>query len=230
MFLFWQIPFLATWTWCLPLVACFTSVAEAQSIYTCVDEKGRTITSDRLIAECADRKQRELSSSGTVKREIGPNPTVQERVNQEKKSQLEQDFQARDLAIKRLNQALLLRYPSRLVHDQQRAAALVPVNEIITAGSVYRNIELAEQRKMIVSELERYAKDPAKTPAALKNRMAENQSNVEARARFSANQAQEKIRVDLRFDEELVRLNPLWATVIQPLSGAASTPQRSPPR
>ena len=148
-------------------------------------------------------------------------------MNQEKKSQLEQDFQSRDLAIKRLNQALLLRYPSRLVHDQQRAAALVPVNEITTTGSFHRTIELTEQRKMISSELERYAKDPAKTPAALKNRMAENQSNVEAQARFSAHQAQEKIRIDLRFDEELVRLSPLWAAVIQPLSGAASTPQRS---
>ena len=224
MLLFWQIPFLATWTWCLPLVACFTSVAEAQSIYTCIDEKGRTITSDRLIAECADRKQRELSSSGTVKREVEPNPTARERIAQEKKTQLEQDFQTRDIEAKRFNQALLWRYPGQLVHDKQRAAALVQVDEITKAGSFYRNIELAEQRKILASELERYAKDRAQAPVALKKQMAENQSNIETQARFSANQAQEKIRINLRFDEELVRLRPLWATVIQPLSGAASTP------
>lgn len=228
MLLFWQIPFLATWTWYLPLVACFASAAEAQSIYTCIDGKGRTITSDRLIAECADRKQRELSSSGTVKREVVPNPTAREQVAQEKKAQLERDFQTRDIETKRLNQALLWRYPSRLVHDKQRAAALVQIDEITKAGSFYRNIELAEQRKILASELERYAKDPAQAPTALKKRMAENQSSVESQARFSADQAQEKIRVNLRFDEELARLSPLWAAVIQFLSDAASTPQPPP--
>ena len=228
MLLFWRIPSTATWAWCLLLVACLARTAEAQSIYTCIDGKGRTITSDRLIAECADRKQRELSSSGTVKREVGPNPTAQERVAQEKKAQLEQDFQTRDIETKRLNQALLWRYPSRLVHDKQRTAALVQVDEITKAGSFYRNIELAEQRKILASELERYAKDPAQAPAVLKKQMAENQSNIELQARFSADQVQEKIRINLRFDEELARLSPLWPVVIEAPSGAASTPQPQP--
>ena len=228
MLLLWRVPFAATWAWCLPVVACLARTAEAQSIYTCIDEKGRTITSDRLIAECADRKQRELSSSGAVKREVGPNPTVQERAIQEKKAQLEQDIRARDIETKRQNQALLLRYPSRLIHEKQRAAALVQVDEVTTAGYFYRNIELAEQRKILDTELERYAKDPAQVPAALKKRMAENQSNIELLARFRTDQAQEKIRINLRFDEELARLSPLWPVVIETPGGAATTPQPPP--
>ena len=44
----------------------------AQGIYTCVDAKGRRLTSDRPIMECIDREQNELSAGGTVRAQDRP--------------------------------------------------------------------------------------------------------------------------------------------------------------
>ena len=54
-------------------------------IYTCVDAKGRKITSDRPIVDCIDREQVELNPSGTVRRKVGPSLTAQERAAEEAK-------------------------------------------------------------------------------------------------------------------------------------------------
>jgi hypothetical protein len=201
----------------LCLAACFCATASAQSIYTCVDAKGRKLTADRPIAECTDRTQRELSSTGTVRREIGPSLTAQELAAQDAKEKLAAESRARDVENKRRDRALLLRYPNRAVHDQERATALAQVEEVIKAASK-RTGELAEQRKTIDSELEFYLKDPSKAPLALKRRIEENDKSVAVQKRFIAEQDQEKKRVNLRFDEELVKLKPLWV-----LAGGAST-------
>lgn len=183
--------------------------ASAQGIYTCVDAKGRKITADRPIAECNDRVQRELNKTGTVRREIGPSLTAQELAAQEAKDKLAREAQARELENKRRDRALLLRYPSRAVHDKERATALAQVDEVIKAASK-RTSELAEQRKGIDSELEFYAADPGKAPVELKRRIDENNRSVTVQKQFIAEQDQEKKRVNLRFDEELAKLKPLW--------------------
>ena len=45
--------------------------------------KGRRLTSDRPILECIDREQKELTSSGTVKRTLKPSLTVEEQARAE---------------------------------------------------------------------------------------------------------------------------------------------------
>ena len=199
----------------LVLASCLCGEAAAQSIYTCVDAKGRKITADRPIAECMDRTQQELTRSGRVRREVGPSLTAQERVAQEEKERLQAEARAREVEEKRRDRALLLRYPSRSVHDQERITALAQIDEVIKAASK-RTLELAEQRKAINNEFEFYVKDPAKAPPELKRRLEENDSSAAVQKRFIADQEQEKKRVNLRFDEELVKLKQLWA-----LAGAA---------
>ena len=184
--------------------------AGAQDIYSCVDARGRTITADRPIPECIDRTQRELSRYGLVKRQIGPSLTAHEQAAQDEKDRQAAEMRAREAEEKRRDRALLLRYPTRAVHDQERAAALVQIDEVIKA-SIKRRGELAEQRKAIASELEFYAKDPSKAPASLKRRLEENEGSVAVQQKFIADQEQEKKRVNLRFDEELVKLKQLWA-------------------
>lgn len=196
----------------LVLAAAVCTSASAQSIYTCVDAKGRKITADRPIAECTDRTQRELNKTGTVRREIGPSLTAQEFAAQEAKDKLVRDAEARELENKRRDRALLLRYPSRAVHDQERTTALAQVDEVIKAAAK-RTSELAEQRKAIDSELEFYAIDPSKAPLALKRRIDENNKSVMVQKQFIAEQELEKKRVNLRFDEELAKLKPLWVMV-----------------
>ncbi|MGH8833250.1 MAG: DUF4124 domain-containing protein [Polaromonas sp.] len=197
---------------------CLCGNAAAQGIYTCVDGKGRKITADRPIAECLDRTQQELTRSGLVKRQVGPSLTAQERAAQEEKDKLAAEARAREAEDKRRDRALLLRYPSRTVHDQERATALAQIDEVIKAASK-RTVELAEQRKAIDSEYEFYVKDPAKAPPSLKRRLEENDHSVVVQKKFILDQEQEKKRVNLRFDEELVKLKQLWA-----LAGVAVNP------
>lgn len=192
------------------LAACLGGAVHAQGIYSCVDGKGRRITADRPIAECIDRQQREINPSGTVKRVVGPSLTAQERAALEEKEKLAAEARAREAEEKRRDRALLLRYPSRAVHDKERAEALEQIDVVIKAASK-RATELATQRKAIDADLEFYKSDPTKAPPTLKRRLEENDSSVAVQKRFIAEQDAEKKRVNLRFDEELAKLNQLWA-------------------
>lgn len=194
--------------------------AAAQGIYTCVDAKGRTLTADRPIVECLDRTQQELTRTGTVRRVIGPSLTAEERAAQEAREKQAAEVRAREAEEKRRDRALLLRYPNRAVHDQERAAALAQIDEVIKASSK-RTRELAEQRKAIDNEFEFYVKDPSRAPPSLKRRLEDNESSVAVQKRFIADQEQEKKRVNARFDEELAKLSQLWAM-------AAKVPVQAP--
>lgn len=200
---------------------CAAGSAQAQGIYTCVDAKGRKLTADRQIAECMDRTQQELSTTGTVKRTVGPSLTAQERAAQEEKDRQAAEVRAREFEEKRRDRALLLRYPNRGVHDQERQTALAQVDEVIKASSK-RTQELAEQRKSIDAEFEFYVKDPSKAPGTLKRRLEENQGSVLVQKRFIDDQEQEKKRVNLRFDEELVKLRQLWAQAAAPATASSA--------
>ncbi|OGB02010.1 MAG: DUF4124 domain-containing protein [Burkholderiales bacterium RIFCSPHIGHO2_12_FULL_61_11] len=192
-------------------VACLGGNAAAQGIYTCVDAKGRTLTADRPIIECLDRSQQELTRSGTVKRQIGPSLTAHEQAAQQEKDRRAAELRAREAEEKRRDRALLLRYPSRAVHDQERATALSQIDEVIKASSK-RTLELVEHRKAVNSEFEFYVKDPSKAPSALKRRLEENDSSMLVQKKFILDQELEKKRVNRRFDEELVKLKELWAS------------------
>ncbi len=186
-------------------------IASAQGIYSCVDAKGRKITADRPIIECIDRTQQELSRSGRVKREIGPSLTAQERAALEEKERQAAEVRAREAEEKRRDRALLIRYPTRAEHDKERAIALDQVDEVIKASSK-RTVELADQRRAIDAELEFYAKDPSRVPGSLKRKVDENVRSIDVQKKFIVDQEGEKKRVSRRFDEELLKLSPLWAS------------------
>lgn len=209
----------------LPLgLTLLVGAAAAQDIYSCVDGKGRTITADRPIAECIDRTQRELSRSGLVKRQLGPSLTAHEQAAQDEKDRQAAEIRAREAEDRRRDKALLQRYPTRAVHDQERATALLQIDEVIKASSKRRS-ELAGQRKAIASELEFYVKDPSRAPASLKRRLEENESSVAVQQKFIADQEQEKKRVNLRFDEELAKLKQLWVLMRSPVNADARSPR-----
>lgn len=194
----------------------------AQSIYTCVNAKGQRLTSDRPIAECVDREQKELNPSGTVKRRVGPSLTAQERAAEEEKARKAEEERARLAEDRRIERALLSRYPDKAAHDKERASALSQIDEVIKAANK-RLGELAAQRKTIDAELEFYKKDPGKVPAALRRRIEEHEQSVAVQKRFIGDQDAEKTRVNRRFDEELVRLTALWA---KGRTSPASVPSR----
>ena len=181
-------------------------------IYTCVDAKGRKLTADRPIAECMDREQQVLNPSGTVKAKVGPVLTASERLEVEKKEKKELEDQAKLAEEKRRNRALLIRYPSKQVHDQERSEALAQITAVIKAATT-RMEELARQRTAIDQEMEFYKAEPTKAPSYLRRQIEENTQSHSVQTRFVAEQEAEARRVNLRFDDELIRLRQLWTTV-----------------
>ena len=181
------------------------------SIYSCVDKLGRKLTSDRPIADCIDREQRELGPSGTVRRVIGPTLTDHERAAAEVQRRKVQDERYRIIEERRRERVLTARYPDQATHDTERAAALALVDEVSDAAAK-RIIDLRQQRKALDLEMEFYRKDPAKAPMNLRRQLAENDEGVQEQQRFLAAQDQEKNRINRRFDAELLQLTRLWAT------------------
>lgn len=184
-------------------------------IYSCTDSKGRRLTSDRPIPECLDREQRELGKTGIVKRVVPPSYTAEERAKIEEQRKAEELQRARVAEEKRRDRALLVRYPNQAMHDKERADALLQIDEVV--GAVNKRQEaLTRQRKEIDVELEFYQGDVNKAPSWLKRKLEDNEQQVQIQKRFLADQAQEKQRINGRFDEELAKLKQLWANGIRP--------------
>ena len=181
----------------------------AQSIYTCIDSKGRRLTHDRPIAECTDREQRELYSNGTVKRSIGPALTEREADLEEQRQRKDAEERAKVTEARRRDRALITRYQNVAAHDAERAEALRQVDEVMAFG-FKRMAELDQQRTRLDSEFEFYKHDPSTVPPQLKQKAADHAADVAAQRRFIADQELEKKRVNARFDAELARLKQLW--------------------
>lgn len=193
----------------LHVLAQQASTANA-GIYSCVDAKGRKLTSDRPIPDCIDREQRLLNPSGTVRTIVGPTLTGPERRALEAKQRREAEERARQAEEKRRERALLVRYPNRATHDKEREEAIAQIN-VVRQAALNRVKELQHQRKELDTELEFYVKDPSKVPPSLRRLVEENDKSMEVQERFIADQDAEIVRLNARFDEELVRLQQLWA-------------------
>jgi hypothetical protein len=204
------------------LVAAWAAQAAAQAIYTCVDAKGRRLTADRPIAECLDREQRELNPSGTVRRKVGPSLTAVERAAEEEKARIAAEEQARADEEKKRERALLVRYPNQASHDKERTAALSVGQEGIAAATK-RLAELVQQRSAMAAEAEPFSGNLAKMPPVLKRRIEDNEHQQADQKRFLSFQATERQRLEVRFNDELARLKPLWIQQpVVPLAAASS--------
>ena len=201
--------------------------AMAQGIYTCVDDKGRKLTSDRPIAECMDRAQKELNPSGTVRRVLAPPPTAKDRAALEEKEKADADERSKAAEEKLRDRALLKRYPDRAGHDKERAVALELVNNAIKTATK-RSDDLTAQRKGIITELEFYKSSPGKAPPALKRRLDETDGNIAAQKRVLAGQEVEKKHTTQRFDTEAAKLKPQWDAAGASTAAAAPNSPKKP--
>ena len=205
--------------------------AAAQGIYTCVDDKGRKLTSDRPIPECMDRAQKELNPSGTVRRVLAPPPTAQDRAALEEKEKEKEKADAEErtkkLEEKRRDRALMSRYPDRASHDKQRVAALELVNDVIQTATK-RVQELTDQRKAIGTELDFYKSSPGKLPPAIKRRLDETEANLVTQKRLISDQEAEKKRITERFDAEAIKLKPQWGAAEASASAGPANSVKKP--
>lgn len=180
-----------------------------QGIYTCTDAQGRKLTSDRPIPSCNDREQVVLNPSGTVKARLGPTLTALERADLEAKRKLEMEERARLEEEKRRDRALLIRYPSQAAHDKERLEAHTQVGVVRNAVEG-RMEELLRQQTALNVEFEFYVKDPGKAPPSLRRQSEDLTQSLIVQRRFVSDLDAETRRINVRFDEELVRLKQLW--------------------
>ena len=181
----------------------------AQSIYTCVDDNGRRLTSDRPIAACMDRVQRELNPSGSLRRVLTPPPPAKSREQLVAEEKAESEVRMRRAEEIRNDRALRIRYPDRASHDEARAAALAQVSDVIKTATE-RTQELTDQRVAIAKELDFYKNLPGKVPPTIKRRIDETDVNIAAQKRLIADKEVEKTRLTKRFDAEFAKLQPQW--------------------
>lgn len=180
----------------------------ASGIYTCVDDNGRRLTSDRPIVECTAKEQQILNRDGSVKGVHPPMLTADERAVRdvrERKANAERMAQMESI---RRDKNLLSRYPNDAAHRKAREAALDNVRLAIKATEV-RLKELDTERQPLLSEAEFYK--GKRLPPKLKGQIEANDTAVEAQRDAAANQQAELDRVSHIYDTELARLQRLWA-------------------
>jgi hypothetical protein len=156
-----------------------------------------------------DRGQRELSSSGSVRRTVSPTYSTLEQDERDERARRAKTLDAVQTDERRRERALLARYSSPEMHERERAAALAQIDSVVQAARLYL-VSLSAERRRIDGELEFYKRDPLKAPISLQRRLEENIRSVDAQNRFIDQQVQEARHVNGRFDDEHARLLRQW--------------------
>lgn len=219
---------------CASVVPSIHAAPVAGQVFTCVGPSGRTLTSDRMIAECMDREQRVLSREGLLVRIVPPTLTADERSEKEARDRrLAAEKEARNEAVKR-DRNLMQRYPTIEAHQRARDSALADLNTSMQLSEL-RQRELAAERKPLLDEAEFY--QTKALPAKLREQLAANEGAIAAQRDAQQNQLAERERVNKVFDLELARLKRLWAgaapgslgpAMAEAASVAADTPVAKP--
>lgn len=179
--------------------------ASAQSIYTCRDRSGRTLTSDRPIFDCAG-VMRELGPSGTVKREIQPPLTAEQ---QRQKEADDKAKRAADEALRekrRRDTALLTAYQSEDQIEAARKRSLADADESIRASQA-RLVDLLKEKKGLAQEAEFYRTKPM--PPTFKRKLDDNQALIDDEEASVKTRQADIERVNQRYDEEVRRFREL---------------------
>lgn len=206
----------------------YTGTAQAQGIYSCVDAKGRRITSDRPIRECSDREQKVLNPDGSQRQVVGPSMTAEERAAHEEAERAKMLAEAARRDAVRQDRNLMARYRSDEAHQKARENALEPAVAAIRSGE-HRLDELAKERQQLDEEAEFFR--GREIPRPLRLKFEQNELAVVAQRDAIAQHRAEMQRINALFDEELARLRKLWGGAQPgslPRTGAAA-PKGSAP-
>jgi len=203
---------------------------DRKAIYSCVDANGKRLTSDRPIAECSAREQRELNADGSVKRIVPPTLTGDEQAVAEARQRDEAAARIAKQDALRRDRNLLVRFPNEAAHNKAREAALDDIRKSIRITQD-RLALLATERKPLMDETEFYVGKPL--PAKLKNALDANDASTDAQQSLVQTQQAEVVRINALYDAELERLRKLWGGAqpgsLGPIAAsaeAASAPKR----
>jgi hypothetical protein len=181
--------------------------APTTGIYTCVDDRGRRLTSDRPIAECIAKEQQILNRDGSLRAVRPPTLTAEERADKEAQDRAAAEARAQLADAARRDRNLTARYPNEAAHQKAREAALDTVRTA-QRNSELRLRDLAAERKPLLAETEFYVGRPL--PPKLKAALDANDASAEALKQAALSQETELGRINRFYDIELERLRRLW--------------------
>lgn len=195
----------------VPLAAGAVEPPGGRTIFQC-EVNGKKVTSDRLIAECVHKEQRELNIDGSLKRIIAPTLTSEELATKEQQErEAKADLAAKNDAVRR-DRNLMQRFPDETAHHKAREKSL---DELRISGknSAARIALLLGERKKLDEERQFYVNDRVNKPlpAALQQRLDANGAALEAQKSLAQNQGAEVDRINALYDAELARLKRLWS-------------------
>ena len=173
---------------------------------------GKKITSDRPIAECIHKEQRELNPDGSLKRIIPPTLTADEAAAKEQQDrEAKADAASRGDAVRR-DRNLMLRFPDEQTHHKAREKALGELR-LSARISNDRIGGLLEERRKLELEKQFYVNERVNKPlpSVLRQKIDANDAALEAQKSLAQNQVAETERINALYDVELARLKRLWS-------------------
>lgn len=191
--------------------------ASGAGIYSCIDDHGRRLTSDRPIPECIAKEQRVLNRDGSLRTVRPPTLTPDERADAEARERAASEARAAQADAGRRDRNLLQRYKTEEAHLKAREAALDSVRLSIRLTKA-RQDDLVKERKPLMDEAEFYV--GRTMPAKLKAQLESNDAAMDALRTATTSQQVEVDRINRVYDIELERLRRLWAGAVPGSLGA----------
>ncbi|HVL55548.1 MAG TPA: hypothetical protein VM491_03530 [Burkholderiaceae bacterium] len=192
--------------------------APAGSIFVCKDARGRTLTADRPIPECAAQPMRELRSDGALRREIAPPPTAEQRERQlQDRAQQQRELDERRQAQAR-DRALLHEYRDVAALEGTRRRLLAELDADI-AAALDRSRELAQQISQARAQVDAHERGNPRQPvppqllqqlSGAAAALAGEQALIDKR-RGDQQQVNQRFDADLRRLRELTERPQVWA-------------------
>lgn len=198
----------------LPVASQSQAPAAPQSfLYSCV-ANGKTYTSDRPPAECANSDIRELNRDGSVRR-VMPRPLTPEEQRAkalEAKKRIEDE--ERQIAQRRRDRSLLEAYANEEEIEAGRKKSLESAEQTISRSNE-RLANLAKERKRLDDEAEFYKK--RELPNSLKFSFEQNAQSISTEEKVIVEARAEIARINQRFDAEKRRFRELLAQGARPV-------------
>jgi len=194
--------------WCAhPPLRAQQAQTNGGGIYTCVDDHGKQLRSDRPIAECNDREQRVLNKDGSLRSIRQATLTADERADREAKERKDAEERAAYNDAVRRDRNLKNRFPNEAAHNKARESALESVRVAMRA-SQQRMKELEVERKPLLEEAEFYR--GRALPSRLRQQLEANETSQAAQRDLIQTQEAELVRINRIYDLELQHLRKLW--------------------
>ncbi len=176
-------------------------------IYICKDAGGRTLTSDRPIAECSNRPVREVDRSGITRREIPAPLTPEERQQQAREEAARRAEQLAAQERRHADRALLARFRSEdeIVSSGQRNIVLVQENikrETLLLAASEKRQQAAEDELALSARQNQPSQD-------LRQRLQDADHAVAASRRRLGDYEAEILMINSRTDTMLKRFREL---------------------